>query len=481
MTATSKSNCYRRCALLALAAAALGAGACKKEAESLVLVSLTATPADAALISATITVDTVTKTFDLASGLSATSPTMLGVYLPADVVGSFIVSATASDGSACGGYRGSSSAPVAITAGGTASAVIVLVPGSTCPIDAGGGADGGRPKVAPPTLAHCTEYVHDLDTTAACVNGNANTDVEITDIAFSPDGKLLYSAGADSRVKIWTWDGANLTAEGHELDTSGGFTCLAASPDNTLVATGAQNGELKIWNVGGSWSIAANLLGNTNDVNGVAFSPDSIVVYSADADSNLNIYNRSSLSPLSEVFLRATAMPFTLSSSPPASDGSYWLSIGYSDGDASLLSIDSGGYTGYEIPFTVSTNVSGVYTARFSPDGTMIEAGTADGSFGLWSVPLPGSGNPRAPQIAVGSDSVFGGAFDPTSSYVAITGGLGVGTRKIGLWTVATGLPRATVPTTLYAQRPTAVAFSPDGTTLAVGEHNCGKLLICVN
>ena len=76
---------------------------------------------------------------------------------------------------------------------------------------------------------------------------------------------------------------------------------------------------------------------------------------------------------------------------------------------------------------------------------------------------------------------MFGGAFDPTSSYVAITGGLSVGTRKIGIWTVATGAPRATVPTTLYNQRPTAAVFSPDGKTLVVGEHNCGKILVCAD
>ena len=90
----------------------------------------------------------------------------------------------------------------------------------------------------------------------------------------------------------------------------------------------------------------------------------------------------------------------------------------------------------------------------------MLEAGTIDGSFGIWSVPLPSSKAPRAPKIVIGTDSVFGGAFDPTSNYVAITGGLSVSTRKIGIWTVATGAPRAAVPTTFYNQRPTAAVFS---------------------
>jgi hypothetical protein len=37
------------------------------------------------------------------------------------------------------------------------------------------------------------------------------------------------------------------------------------------------------------------------------------------------------------------------------------------------------------------------------------------------------------------------------------------------------------VPTTFYNQRPTAAVFSPDGRTLVVGEHNCGKILVCAD
>jgi hypothetical protein len=466
---------------MALAAALLTSGACKKEMDSLVVVSLTATPPDSSLDSVSLTVAGVTETFTLKAGLSDTTPTSLGVYLPSSAIGSYTVQAVASGGNAS--YLGTSAVPVNVTTGATVTTSVLLTPGTSCTVDAG----GVGPPGAPPSLAHCTEYVHNASPTAACVAGDPSTDVEITDVAFSPDGKLVYSAGNDGRVKVWTWNGANtnLTAEGHELDTSGGFTALAVSSDNTLVMAGSQNGGVTVWNVGTTWSIAGTLLGLTADINGVAFAPGStnkdFTIYTADADSNLNVYNLTSLSPVNTVVLRTTATPFTLSASRAASDGSYWLAIGYDDGDASLLAADAQGHVGDEVPFTVSTSVSGVYTSRFSPDGTMLEAGTIDGSFGIWSVPLPSSKAPRAPQIAVGTDSVFGGAFDPTSSYVAITGGLSICTRKIGIWNVATGAPRATVPTTFYNQRPTAAVFSPDGRTLVVGEHNCGKILVCAD
>jgi WD40 repeat protein len=465
---------------MAVAAALLTAGACKKDTESLVVVSLTASPADSSLTSVSLSVAGVTQPFPLTAGLSDTAPTTFGVYLPPSAIGRYTVQAVASGGTAS--YLGTS-VPVNVTTGATVTTSIVLTPGTDCATEVG----GTGPPGAPPSLALCTEYVHNFDPSAACVTGDPSTDVEITDVAFSPDGKLVYTAGNDSRVKVWTWDGVNgtLTAEGHELQTTGGFTALAVSSDNTLVLAGSQNGGVTAWNVGTTWSIAGTLMGLTADVNGVAFAPGStnknFTIYTADADSNLKVYNLTSLSPVSTVVLRTTATPFTLSASPAASDGSYWLAIGYDDGDASLLDVDAQGHVGDEVPFTVSTSVSGVYTSRFSPDGTMLEAGTIDGSFGIWSVPLPSAKAPRAPQIAVGTDSVFGGAFDPTSSYVAITGGLTVCTRKIGIWNVATGAPRATVPTAFYNQRPTAAVFSPNGKTLVVGEHNCGKILVCAD
>ena len=200
------------------------------------VVSLTASPADSSLDSVSLIVAGVTETFTLIAGLSDTSATTFGVYLPASAIGSYTVRAVASGGTAC--YLGTSASAVKVTTGATVTTSVLLTPGTDCTVDAG----GVGPPGAPPSLARCTEYVHNSDPSAACVAGDPNTDVEITDVAFSPDGKLVYTAGTDSRVKVWTWDGANtnLTAAGHELDTTGGFTALAVSSDNTLVMAGSR-------------------------------------------------------------------------------------------------------------------------------------------------------------------------------------------------------------------------------------------------
>lgn len=441
------------------------------------VVALTAAPADTTLTTVSITAGSVKQTFSLPSGegLSATAKSF-GVYLPSSVTGQIAVKGTASDAGACAGYLGTDT--VFVVVGGTSNVDIALVPGNTCQ----GGTDGGAHGSSPPSLAHCTEYDHDVNPAATCATGDGTTaDVEITDVDFTPDGKLLFSAGDDSRVKVWAWDGTTLTAEGHELDTGGGFTSVAVSPDGKLVAVGSVAGKLTVWNVGDTWSIAADLTGITGDVNDLTFSPNSQILYVGDSDGNLTSYVETSLAPASQMLLRTATSPFAVTASPTESDGSYWLGIGYGDGNAGLIHV-VGGTLGSEVPFTVSPSITGgIYTMQFSRDGTLIETGAQDGSFGIWSVPLPSSPSPRMPAIAISSDFIFGAAFHPSGASIAIGAGGSDSDRLLGLWTVATGAALSTVPQSLLSFRPTAVAFSSDGTTVAAGEHSCGKIIVCAD
>jgi WD40 repeat protein len=464
-----------------LAGLSLWAVACKKETESLVIVALTAAPADPTLTTVSITAATVTQTFALpqGQGLSAT-PVSFGIYLPSGISGQIDIQATASGAgvAGCAGYAGSTTALV--VAGGTSDVAISLQTGSTCPTDAGTDG-GGHHGDSPPSLANCTEYDHDVSPTAPCVSGDSTTDVEMTDVAFTPDGKLVFTAGEDSRVKVWTWDGTTLVPEGHELDTTGGFTKIAVSPDGKLIAAGSTGGRLTVWNVGGTWMVAANLTGITADVNDVTFSPNSQLVYAGDQDGNLTTYAETSVAPASTTPLRASTTPFSVTASPTASDGSYWLGIGYGDGNAGLIHV-VGGTLGTEIPFTVSPSITGgIYTMRFSPDGTALETGAEDGSFAIWSVPLPTPATPRTPKIGLHTDFVFGAAFHPAGALIAIGAGGSDADRALGIWTLATGAVLSTVSNTALSHRPTAVAFSPDGTTLVAGEHSCGKIIVCAD
>src|SRR5437762_9268008 len=66
-------------------------------------------------------------------------------------------------------------------------------------------------------------------------------------VAFSPDGKILATAGFDNIVKLWDF------ATGKELRTLTGHTgavyCVAFSKDGTQLASSSLDKTIRLWTV----------------------------------------------------------------------------------------------------------------------------------------------------------------------------------------------------------------------------------------
>jgi FOG: WD40 repeat len=75
----------------------------------------------------------------------------------------------------------------------------------------------------------------------------SKNETTIKTFAFSPDGKVLVSAGNDRKICFWdAISGATIrTIAGHKST----INSIAFSPDGKMLASGGDNGKVKVWNV----------------------------------------------------------------------------------------------------------------------------------------------------------------------------------------------------------------------------------------
>jgi WD domain, G-beta repeat len=407
------------------------------------------------------------------SGGSAGTSGTGGLPGSGGVSGSGGSAGTSGRGGAAGGTSGASGRGGSTGTGGVSTGT----GGAGGSTGAGGMAGaGGVGSVTPPSLTACTEYDHNDVNDPPCNDNQGISNWEIWSLAFSPNGRLLATAGDDGRVKIWNFDGHTLTASGHVISTHG-QTYVAFSPDGSTLVAGS-NGTLVTYQTA-NWMLGPAFTGVTGQVRGVAVTADNQRIVTIDGADNLYVHTL--VSGGAPVSYPIGVYPLSLSLEAGASATKIVAAVGFDTGRAETLQI-SGSTISPLSAFTVEASTSvNVLAAAFAPTGTLLAMGDDAGELQFWSNPASttsASGAALTFATSGNANGVDGLSWSRDGAYLAIAAGSPFAGGSASIYAYPARAQYAAVVPTYY---PVSVAFSPSGSALAIGEVTCGKVMLCAD
>jgi WD40 repeat protein len=298
-------------------------------------------------------------------------------------------------------------------------------------------------------------------------------------LAFSPDGKLLATAGFDNVVKLWEWP------SGKEVRTLSGHTgpvyCVAFHPNGTMLASGSLDKTIRLWNVADGKPIR-EIKGHTDIVDTISFNKDGKLLASGSSDKTVRIWNPEDGKEVKNLGAQPGSV-YSVSFSP---DGKWLASAGVplpaapatsgqskdkakkpAEPPAPPTAIKIWDTANWKESKSLNGHEGPVTGVIFTPDSAgLLSIGMMDRTVRLWNI----TDGKELKKMGPTPDDLYGIAFSRDGKTLATCGYGG----HLNAWNLTDGKPawNHKLPYVTYC-----LAFTPDGKSIVTGHD---KPYVCL-
>ncbi|MFB8000001.1 protein kinase [Streptomyces sp. NPDC056002] len=287
--------------------------------------------------------------------------------------------------------------------------------------------------------------------------------VQVTSVAFAPNGKTLAIGLEDGNIDVWNTDAIKITTTLTDPSEEG-VESVAFAPKGSTLAVADRDGNTYLWDTTTRKRTATLPAPHSQCVNALAFAPDDITLAADVHNGTIYLWDTTTRKHTANATAPSGHCVNPVAFAPKGST----LAAGDGNGSTYLWDTTTGKHT------ATLTAPSRYYVSSlaFAPNAPTLAIGNNnqdyDGTTDLWNTT---TGKHITTLTNPYNEGVSSVAFSPNGSTLAV----GDGNGSTYLWDTTTRKLITTLTPADHKPGPTgvtSVAFSPNGSTLAVGNSN---------